>query len=454
MSLPLISLLGLLGPSAIADVAVIPLPVETPPALTAAAVPIAAPRTPLAAQDVNAAARGSVFRLSTSYSGANARALHGTAFVVDKSGLLITNFHVVRDSLLQNDELKLSLEVGGQNVGISVVAVDVVNDLALVRAARSFETALPVAEPASVAEGEVVYSFGFPASDQLTFIQGNYGGEKAMGFVTTGFAAMPLNSGMSGGPMLNSRAEVIGVNRAIIRTAQNLSFFSPLGALHDILSRGGGRSPSSLSDWKADAVAAVRRQEKATLATKLEGQREKLGGLSFTVPLPNQKCGQTRGEKQSGTPSSEMLVCQSNSLTPLVKESNALEVITLAMTSGKMFSTASRSLQASIRAMYDQERKGILEPPTKKGAKAAKDDDHETCGLNNVTNSHGVEMTISYCSVANSFYEGLFSTFVRVEIRNSTSITALGQMYQGLTADATADVLGQFLESIQTEEGT
>ncbi|MGZ3705700.1 MAG: hypothetical protein ACXWP1_07100, partial [Bdellovibrionota bacterium] len=76
MSLPLISLLGLLGPSAIADVAVIPLPVETPPALTAAAVPIAAPRTPLAAQDVNAAARGSVFRLSTSYSGANARALH------------------------------------------------------------------------------------------------------------------------------------------------------------------------------------------------------------------------------------------------------------------------------------------------------------------------------------------------------------------------------------------
>lgn len=430
-------LLALFAQVAAAEAPVVVAATVAPPALAAAPV--------LNAQDVNAAARGAVFRLSTNFSGANARALHGTAFVIDKSGLLLTNFHVVRDSLLQNDEMKLSLEVaGGQSVGIHVVAVDVVNDLALVRAARTFDSALSVAASGSVAEGEVVYSLGFPANDQLTFIQGNYGGEKAVGFVNAGFAAMPLNSGMSGGPMLNSHAEVIGVNRAIIRDAQDLSYFSPLAAVREIAARGTGREIASIADWRSEAVAAVRRQEKLTLSGKINSKREKLGGYSFLVPLPNQKCGQTRAE------ASDMLLCQSSSLTPLVKESNALEVLTMAITSGSFFSQASRTLQGAVKALYDRERSGIL----KRAAKKDPGEKDETCGLRNIKNSHGIDMTVSYCSVANGYYDGLFSTFVRVEVRGAGTVTALGQMYQGLTADATADVLGQFLESIQSEEGT
>ena len=430
-------LLALFSHSALADA----------PAVMAAAVPAAVtPAPPLAAQDVNAAVRGSVFRLSTNFSGANERALHGTAFVVDKGGLLLTNFHVVRDGLLQNDDMKLSLEVGGQSVGVRVVAVDVVNDLALVRAARTFDTALTVAEPGSVSEGEVVYSLGFPVNGQLTFVQGNYGGEKPVGFVQAGFAAMALNGGMSGGPMLNSHAEVIGVNRAMINGAQDLSYFSPLGAARDLLARNGGRVVASITDWRNDAVAAVRRQEKATLSLKAEPRREKLGGLSFLVPLPNQKCGQTR---TVGSGASDMLVCQSSSLTPILKDVNALEVITMALSSGTLYNLATRAIQNDVRARYDHERAGILD----RHAKAEPGKKRELCGLRNVTNSHGVDMTVSYCSLANGFYEGLFSTFVRVEVRGSSTVTALGQVYQGLSAETTADYLDLFLESIQREDG-
>jgi hypothetical protein len=424
---------------ALADV-----PAPAPIALEAAA-PLREP--PLAAQDVNAAVRGSVFRLSTNFSGANERALHGTAFVVDKSGLLLTNFHVVRDGLLQNDDMKLSLEVGGQSVGVRVVAVDVVNDLALVRAARTFDTALTVALPGTVAEGEVVYSLGFPVNGQLTFVQGNYGGEKPVGFVQAGFAAMALNGGMSGGPMLNSHAEVIGVNRAMIKGAQELSYFSPLGAARDLLAKAGGRAVASIADWRSEAVAAVRRQEKLTFAGKIDPRREKLGGLSFLVPLPNQKCGQTRTEGSSGA--ADMLVCQSSSLTPILSESNALEVITMGLTSGSFYNQATRAIQNDVRNRYDRERSGIVNPHSKSDGEKK----HELCGLRNVTNSHGVEMTISYCSLANGYYEGLFSTFVRVEVRGASNVTALGQVYQGLSAETTADFLDQFLESIQKEDG-
>jgi|GEM_PF-2479401 len=443
--------------------AYVPLPVaspEVPPVSGVTAMPASSILTPLSAQEVNASAKSSVFRLSTYLERANSRAQHGTAFAIDTAGLLITNFHVVRDALLGGKDYRLVLEAAEGSVPATVVAVDVVNDLALVRAGIAFEKVVKIAQQGSAMEGEVVFSMGFPANEQLTFIQGNYGGEKAVGFVTSGFATMPLNSGMSGGPMLNSQAEVIGVNRAIITKAQNLSYFSPLGALKELIARNtdAGRSLASTNDsWKAEAVASVKRQENLTLDLKASGKRERLGDVSFTVPLPNQKCGQSKVGGDDDLLSSELFVCQSNSLTPLVGEANALEVVTVGSASDKSIVKFAAPVQRALFGMYRKERAEILN--LKKRAPASIDESslkkRENCGLKNVTNGHGVEMTVSYCTIANAFYEGLFSTFVRIEVRGRKSnTTSLVQMYQGLSAEATANVLGQFLESVQTEGGS
>jgi len=414
---------------------------------------------PLSAQDIHTAAKGAVFRLSTHLEKANTRAQHGTAFAVDASGLLITNFHVVRDALLGGKDYRLVLESLEGSVPATVVSVDVVNDLALVRAGRAFDKILSIAQQGSAKEGEVIYSMGFPVNDQLTFAQGNYGGEKAVGFVTAGFATMPLNSGMSGGPMLNSRAEVIGVNRAIIAKAQNLSFFSPLGALKEIISRNtdAGRTLASANEsWKANAVESIKRQEHATLAGKASLKRERLGHISFSVPLPNQACGQSKVDQNTDAMVSEFFVCQSNSLTPLVGESNALEVVTVGMASDKSTLKMATSVQRALSSMYLKEKSEILDRKKRKpeSITAAALKDQENCGLKNVQNSKGVEMTVSYCSIANSYYEGLFSTFVRVDVRGrASSVTSIVQMYQGLSSEATAAVLGLFLESVQFESG-
>jgi hypothetical protein len=271
---------------------------------------------------------------------------------------------------------------------------------------------------------------------------------------------MPLNSGMSGGPMLNSQAEVIGVNRAIITKAQNLSFFSPLGALKELISRNtdAGRSLASTNNsWKAEAVESVKRQESLTLGPKVVLKRERLGDVSFTVPLPNQKCGQSKVGGDEDALSSELFVCQSNSLTPLVGESNALEVVTVGTATDKSLVKFAAPVQRALRGMYVKERSEILDLKKRQPASIEQDSPSkkENCGLRNVTNGKGVEMTVSYCTIANAFYEGLFSTFVRIEIRgNKATTTSLVQMYQGLSTEATANVLGQFLESVQLEGGT
>lgn len=414
---------------------------------------------PLSAQAVNAAAKGAVFRLSTHLEKANSRARHGTAFAVDSAGLLITNFHVVRDVMLGGKEYRLVLEAPEGAVAATVVAVDIVNDLALVRAGRTFDEVLRIAGHGGASEGEVVYSMGFPANEQLTFAQGNYGGEKPVGFVTSGFATMPLNSGMSGGPMLNSRAEVIGVNRAMVVNAQNLSFFSPLNALKSLISGNidAGRTlASTSSNWKGEAVQAVKRQESSVLGSLSSAKRERLGDVSFSVPLPNQHCGQSKMGKRSEAKESELFVCRSSSLTPLVGESNALEVVTVGMVTDRPLMKIASPVQRALSEMYASEREEII-GVKKRGLASleSKPASRENCGLKNVLNANGVDMTVSYCSLANSVYEGLFSTFVRIEVRGKgAAATSLVQMYQGMSSQATADMLGRFLESLKMESGS
>lgn len=416
---------------------------------------------PMSAQAVNAAVKGAVYRLSTHLERASSRSLHGTAFAVDAAGLLVTNFHVVRESLIGGSEYRLVLEAPEGPVPATVIAVDVVNDLALVRAGKAFDKVLNIANAVTASEGEIVYSIGFPANEQMTFIQGNYGGEKPMGFIMAGFASMPLNQGMSGGPMLNAQAEVIGVNRAIVTRAQNLSFFSPLAALRELVTKNveAGRSlASTVTNWKKQAVDSVKRQEELTLNLTREGKRERLGEISFQVPLPNQSCGQSKTGKKDSATEGEIFICQSNSLTPLVGESNALEVITLGMNTDKALMKIAAPVKAALEGMYRKEKQQILSMQKEGRAPASlagqEEKAREHCGLKNVQNGHGVEMTVSFCSISNTFYDGLFSTFVRVDVKGKSSgITSLVQMYQGLSAEATADVLGKFLDSIQQEGG-
>ena len=206
------------------------------------------------------------------------------------------------------------------------------------------------------------------------------------------------------------------------------------------------------------AVKAVRRQEEATLQERRLEKRERLGDISFTVPLPNQTCGQSRMGQKNDLIEGELFVCQSHSLTPLVGEANALEVVTVGLATDKPLTKIAAPVQLALKKMYEKERHEILQIPGKKGREpasvaAAREARQEQCGLKNITNENGVEITVSYCSVANALYQGLFSTFVKIDVhgKRGGDTTSMVQMYQGLSADATANVLGKFLESVSLE---
>ncbi len=133
----------------------------------------------------------------------------GSGFIVTPDGLVLTNQHVVGDARTVTVILENNRRVQADVVGFG----DNAQDLAAVkmRDQKKLPT-IPLARPGSVKVGQFVYAIGAPLKLRGTFTNGIVSRIDRQGFVQTNAA---INSGNSGGPLMNSQAQVIGVNTKI-----------------------------------------------------------------------------------------------------------------------------------------------------------------------------------------------------------------------------------------------
>ena len=147
----------------------------------------------------------------------------GSGFVVDTTGYILTNEHVVTGSTW----VTVTLD-SGERLTAYVAATDPSHDIALIKVDRDFPSALQFATEAR--QGEEVIALGFPLSPTLgTGIKTTRGIVSA--FTTRGGIIhiqtdADINRGNSGGPLLNLRGEVVGMNTLILRDedAQGINF--------------------------------------------------------------------------------------------------------------------------------------------------------------------------------------------------------------------------------------
>jgi putative serine protease PepD len=145
----------------------------------------------------------------------------GSGFVVDEQGRVVTNYHVVREA----DDITVSFSADEDDaVAADVVGLDPSTDLALldVDVPSSDLTPLPLGELADVGVGDEVVAIGSPFGLERTVTAGIVSGLGRRIEAPDGFAIRDavqtdaaLNSGSSGGPLLNVRGEVIGVNTQV-----------------------------------------------------------------------------------------------------------------------------------------------------------------------------------------------------------------------------------------------
>jgi S1-C subfamily serine protease len=135
----------------------------------------------------------------------------GSGSIIASEGLIITNEHVIRDA--KNGNVRI-INTEGKTYNAQVLTIDRKNDLALVRILSSdrFPT-LPFADQSNILVGQKVFAIGSPFGLSGTLTTGILSRVAKDGDLQTDAR---LNPGNSGGPLLNSRGEMIGVNKAIL----------------------------------------------------------------------------------------------------------------------------------------------------------------------------------------------------------------------------------------------
>jgi serine protease Do len=179
----------------------------------------------------------------------------GTGFVIRADGLIMTNNHVIdgadkiqvqffsenpsRRARLKRQQGRTPPQSGEGFFDATVIGSDARTDIALIKIEGSQFPVLSLGSSASTQVGEWVAAFGNPFGNGHTMTKGIISAKGRDISEINRFPLLqtdaPINQGNSGGPLVNLRGEVIGVNSAIDARAQGIGFAIPIDDVKRIL---------------------------------------------------------------------------------------------------------------------------------------------------------------------------------------------------------------------------
>jgi serine protease Do len=228
---------------------------------------------PSIAESIYAAAPARLLQIRTLVAAAGRQTSSGSGFLVSADGLVITNYHVVAQVALEPHTYRLEYAgADGSRGDVQLVAVDLPNDLAIVRLEKKdapFFTFDKTAVEGGLAKGERLYSMGNPLDLGFTIIEGIYNGLVERSYNDRIHFTGALNPGMSGGPAVNGAGDVVGVNVATRRGGQLVSFLVPARFAAALLQRVREQGPAQdlraevgrqLVAWRSALAASLSKE--------------------------------------------------------------------------------------------------------------------------------------------------------------------------------------------------
>jgi S1-C subfamily serine protease len=236
-----------------------------------------APEAPAAAERVYAAARPRLLQIRTLVTAADRQSSIGSGFLVGAAGLAVTNYHVVSQHALEPSTYRLEYAAADGSRGeVKLLAIDVANDLALVRVDHHDQPFFEFDERAvhgGLPKGERLYSMGNPLDLGFTIVEGTYNGLVDRSYNERIHFSGAINPGMSGGPTVTADGHVVGINVSKQLGGELVSFLVPARFAARLLASAPLDGPPTLPELRAE----IGRQ----LTVWQEGLYKSLGDAAF-----------------------------------------------------------------------------------------------------------------------------------------------------------------------------
>jgi serine protease Do len=168
------------------------------------------------------------------------RRASGSGVILDPGGYVMTNYHVIQGA--RRVQVVLASRPGGSSIvkprgktlEATVVGVDEETDLALLKVEGGTLSALPLGDSDALRPGQLVFAFGSPLGLDNTVTMGVVSAvgrqlepDDPMVYIQTD---APINPGSSGGPLVDARGRVVGINTLILSQGggnEGLGFAAP-----------------------------------------------------------------------------------------------------------------------------------------------------------------------------------------------------------------------------------
>ncbi|MDL2311013.1 trypsin-like peptidase domain-containing protein [Peptostreptococcaceae bacterium OttesenSCG-928-C18] len=173
----------------------------------------------------------------------------GSGVIITKDGYILTNSHVVSDG--EADEIKVVFS-DGEEIEAKLIWLDSTLDLAVIKVEKSNLTPIELGNSDEVAVGDKAIAIGNPLGLDLqsTLTSGVISGlnrtitvaNNNLGTAGTSMSGLmqtdaSINSGNSGGALLNSKGQLIGINTAKASQGEGIGFAIPINTAKSILDK-------------------------------------------------------------------------------------------------------------------------------------------------------------------------------------------------------------------------